>query len=97
MGMGSAALSELARVCRVGGLVLLSDEQLARGAHWLQKQCFFRTVARLPEYTWMLDEAPINFLPPVLGDITVLQAGPYYYALRAQKLESLRTPAAAVA
>ncbi len=85
--VGNKGLDEMFRVCRTGGSVVLLDEQLARGASWIEKQWFYRSVAFASDYHWNLDEAPINFLPPTAGNLRVAQLGPYYYALSAEKLQ----------
>ena len=85
--MGSRAMEELFRVCRTGGTVFLLDEQLARGASWLETQHFYRTIVSISSNTWMLEEAPVNYLPAIAGNISLLQAGACYYTLRADKLQ----------
>ncbi|MGP6087645.1 class I SAM-dependent methyltransferase [Antarctobacter jejuensis] len=87
--MGSKALAELFRVCKTGGTVFLLDEQLARGSSWIERQHFYRTITSTSSNSWMLDEAPVNYLPPEAGNLKVVQAGSSYYILRADKLRPL--------
>ncbi|MCC1493272.1 class I SAM-dependent methyltransferase [Cognatishimia sp. F0-27] len=85
--MGSKALAELFRVCKTGGTVFLLDEQLARGSSWIERQHFYRTITSTSSNSWMLDEAPVNYLPPEAGNLRVVQAGSSYYILRADKMK----------
>jgi ubiquinone/menaquinone biosynthesis C-methylase UbiE len=70
-----AALEEMARVTKVGGLVLFLDEQLYESASFVEKVYFHKVLSSHNA----IHHCPVELLPPSLGEVTVHQIYHFYY------------------
>ncbi len=70
-----AALDEMARVAKTGGLVLFLDEQLYPAASLVEKIYFQRVLSSHN----VIHHCPVELMPDSLGDITVHQVYHFYY------------------
>jgi ubiquinone/menaquinone biosynthesis C-methylase UbiE len=70
-----AALDEMARVTRSGGLVLFLDEQLYKSASLVEKIYFQRVLSSHN----IIHHCPVELIPESLGNVTVHQVYHFYY------------------
>jgi ubiquinone/menaquinone biosynthesis C-methylase UbiE len=70
-----AALDEMARVTKSGGLVLFLDEQLYKSASLVEKIYFQRVLSSHN----IIHHCPVELIPESLGNITVHQVYHFYY------------------
>lgn len=70
-----AALDEMARVAKSGGLVLFLDEQLYESASLVEKVYFQRVLSSHN----VIHHCPVELIPASMGDVTVHQIYHFYY------------------
>jgi SAM-dependent methyltransferase len=70
-----AALDEMARVAKSGGLLLFLDEQLYESASLVEKIYFQRVLSSHN----VIHHCPVELIPDSLGDVTVHQVYHFYY------------------
>lgn len=70
-----AALDEMSRVAKIGGLILFLDEQLYESASWVEKIYFQRVLSSHN----LIHHCPVELLPDSLGEVTVHQIYHFYY------------------